>query len=240
MYKENPKTKGSGILCAIPQTGTCPNKCEDCFFQSGRSYLEPLQNNLPNMPEDILGYHVVRVNDGNDSNNDKDTVFCGTAGYLHKFYNTAIPNLDFDAPVVLTANPGKMTDSDFHKIDCPPDNLMFVRFRANTWNTELQRQCIRYYCQKEIPIVLTFMAYFNAVNKIPKAYEDDYVFRKRTLNSYYAITTKAWHAVMKMYEDNKWVYSCGKIEGEKGDTHCRFCGNCLREYFAALVKMNKE
>jgi len=50
-YKENPKTKGSGILCAIPQTGRCPMQCSDCFFQSGRSFLEPLDENLPNMPE---------------------------------------------------------------------------------------------------------------------------------------------------------------------------------------------
>jgi len=51
MYKENPKTKGSGIICCIPQTGICPQKCDDCFFQSGRSYLEPLVDNLPNMPD---------------------------------------------------------------------------------------------------------------------------------------------------------------------------------------------
>ncbi len=49
-YKENPKTKGSGIICCIPQTGLCLMKCKDCFFQSGRSYLEPLEENLPNMP----------------------------------------------------------------------------------------------------------------------------------------------------------------------------------------------
>ncbi len=36
-YKENPKTKGSGIICAIPQKGICPSKCPDCFFQSVRS-----------------------------------------------------------------------------------------------------------------------------------------------------------------------------------------------------------
>ncbi len=46
-YKENPKTKGSGIISCIPQKGVCPNKCEDCFFQSDRSYLEPLGENLP-------------------------------------------------------------------------------------------------------------------------------------------------------------------------------------------------
>jgi len=34
-YKENPKMVGSGMLACIPQTGRCPNNCEDCFFQSG-------------------------------------------------------------------------------------------------------------------------------------------------------------------------------------------------------------
>ena len=66
-YIENPKTKGSGIISCIPQKGICPNTCEDCFFQSGRSYLEPLDENLPNLPEEV-DYQIVRVNDGNDSN----------------------------------------------------------------------------------------------------------------------------------------------------------------------------
>ena len=106
-YIENPKTRGSGIVCVIPQTGHCPNECEDCFFQSGRSYLEPLDTNLPNMipPEDV-GDRIVRVNDGNDSNVNHSLVIESTKCYKHKFYNTAIPQLDFDAPVVLTVNPG--------------------------------------------------------------------------------------------------------------------------------------
>jgi len=74
-YIENPKTKGSGIICCIPQAGECPIHCDDCFFQSGRSYLEPLDVNLPNLPskEESQG-RVVRVNDGNDSNNDREAV----------------------------------------------------------------------------------------------------------------------------------------------------------------------
>jgi|GEM_PF-4975445 len=28
-YIENPKTKGSGIICCIPQTGVCPIGCPD-------------------------------------------------------------------------------------------------------------------------------------------------------------------------------------------------------------------
>lgn len=241
MKKENPKTKGSGIVCAIPQTGTCPNNCEDCFFQSGRSYLEPLEDNLPFIPEPT-DFQVVRINDGNDSNVDKPTVLMRTHQFPLKFYNTAILNLDFEAPVVLTVNPGKMTDIDFHKIQGrdAPKNLMFVRFRANTWNIELQKECIRYYSSRDVPIVLTFMAYFNSADRVPENHRKNYIFRKRTLNSYNAITTAAWREVMQQYEDNKWVHSCGKIEGELGDTHCRFCGNCLREYFATRERMNVD
>jgi len=240
MYRENPKTKGSGIVCAIPQTGLCPMKCKDCFFQSGRSYLEPLKDNLPNSPDNI-DFQIVRINDGNDSNNKYEQIVKPrTRQYTHKFYNTSIPILNFDSPVVLTVNPGGMTDIDFHKIKEPPKNLMFVRFRTNTWNVELQKECIEYYSTREVPIVLTFMAYFDDVSKIPQEHKVNYVFRKRTLNSYWAITTKAWHNIMDYYKNNKWVYSCGKIEGELGDTHCRFCGNCLREYFATKERLNAK
>lgn len=253
MYKENPKTKGSGILCAIPQTGICPNGCKDCFFQSGRSYLEPLKDNLPNMPDQPDNdsdkiWQVIRVNDGNDSNNNYEDVMADVTNYQHKFYNTAIPELGFDAPVVLTINPGTMTDTDYYRIDNPPENLMFVRFRCNTWNLILADEAVKFYSEREIPIVLTFMAYHDKdsilVSARPEVFMPpgipEYIERKRTLNSYWAITTAAWRKVMQRYEDNKWVYSCGRIEGELGDTHCRFCGNCLREYFATHVRMDGE
>lgn len=242
-YKENPKTKGSGIVCAIPQKGICPNKCDDCFFQSGRSYFEPLDKNLPNMPtRDDARNRIVRVNDGNDSNVDRETVIAATKDFKHKFYNTSIPeNLEaFDAPVVLTINPGKMTDIGFYRFHT--DNLMFVRLRANTWNKKLQQQAIQYYAEQQTPIVLTFMAYFEIAHKIPQDHRINYVFRKRTLNHYWAITTRAWREIMHTYEDTpyeKWVYSCGKLEGEAGTSACRHCGNCLREYYATLERMRK-
>ena len=238
MYKENPKTANSGIICAIPQTGPCPNECPDCFFQSGRSYLEPLADNLPNMPSAAQAYgRIVRVNDGNDSNVCRQKVINDTAIYRDRFFNTAIPrDLDsFPGPVVLTVNPGKMTDVDFHIIDPIPANLMFVRARVNTWNLGLIDKIINDYSQREIPIVLTFMAYFD--ESIPSDHKHFYTFRKRTLNEYWAITTRGWQAVMKWYATNKWVHSCGKIEGEMGDTHCRFCGNCTREFYVTREKM---
>jgi hypothetical protein len=237
MYKENPKTKGSGIITCIPQTGTCPNKCEDCFFQSGRSYLEPLEKNLPNMPVDFEN-RVVRVNDGNDSNVNPEKVIADTQKYPMRFYNTSIPeNLEKFSPfpVVLTINPGKMTDRAFHKLNPIPENLMFVRFRANVWNRALGLEAVKYYTKIPIPIIFTFVAYYT--EKVPKDYKDYYTYKKRTLNSYWAIKSEAWNMIMSRYKDNAYVYTCGK---NANTFACHRCGNCLREYFATMEYMKER
>ena len=236
-YIHNPKTKGSGIICCIPQEGNCPIECVDCFFQSGNSYLEPLDENLPNMPSlEEVGHRVVRVNDGNDSNNKKELVMEACRQYPLKFYNTSVPeNIElFDAPVVLTINPGKKTDRDVVLLKKIPNNLMFVRVRVNTWNLGLVDKAVDYYASRnKVPVILTFMAY----NSMSPEYRKDYVFRKRTLNSYWAITTKAWKEIMELNRHNIYVYSCGKIEGEKGETDCARCGNCIREFFVTKERM---
>lgn len=235
-YIENPKTKGSGIVACIPQTGICPNKCHDCFFQSGRSFLEPLDENLPNMPFDVEN-RVVRINDGNDSNHMIALVIRSTQQYQMKFYNTAIPkNFDkFDAPVVLTVNPSYMTDEKFYKLDPIPKNLMFVRIRTNMWNmNKVVVPAVEYYTEREVPVVLTFMAYYDHPEKIPEGFAGCYEFKKRTLNSYYVIKQFAWDMITDMFKDNKYVYTCGK----DANTHpCKFCGNCLREYFATMERI---
>lgn len=235
-YLENPKTKGSGIICAIPQTTRCPVNCKDCFFQSGRSYLEPIEDNLPNLPDPEWANrnrYVVRINDGNDSNSNREEVVKAADNYNDKFYNTSIPKdlEEFDAPVVLTLNPGKMTDEGIHILDQIPDNLMFVRVRTNTWNTQIVQGAIDYYTEREVPVILTFMAYHDDED-IPKDHRGNYIHRKRTSNSYYAITSAAWKQIMDKYTFNYRVYSCGRVEGERGKTACRICGNCLREYFS--------
>lgn len=242
-YLENPKTQGSGIMCIIPQTSRCPNECIDCFFQSGRSYLEPLKDNLPNLPTADMN-HVYRVNDGHDSiflNDVQMDHLCNT--YHHLFYNTSatpkqLAEKDYfeNVPFVWTVNPKDYSDSDFYKLDPIPKNLMFVRVRVNTWNLALVDRIVDYYSILGVPIVLTFMAYFNNISDTLKD-NPSYIYRKRTLNSYYAITTEAWRTIMKRYENNRWVHSCGKIEGEDGDTHCRFCGNCIREYYATITRI---
>jgi len=244
-YIENPKTKGSGIICCIPQKGHCPLGCEDCFYNTGRSYLEPLDENTPNMPPLSEAYwKVVRVNDGGDSSVERHFVMDCVRRYPQRFYNTSIHDYihEFDAPVVLTVNPGSLTDEDFYMVWSW--NLMFVRARVNTWNLNLIDRIVEHYTiesANKIPVVLTFMAYFRQFSPpCPHMYHSDYVFRKRTLNSYWAITTEAWRRVMKRYKNNKWVHSCGKIEGELGETKCKFCGNCLREYYATMERMKSD
>lgn len=242
-YIENPKTKGSGIYACIPQAGRCPNECEDCFFQSDeRSYLAPLTDNLPNMPDASFinenGY-VIRVNDGNDSNVNRARVIGWTHVYNHRFFNTAIPkDLEgFPGPVVLTVNPGRQTNTVPHMLSVIPKNLMFLRIRTNTWNRSVVDAAVDYYTDLRVPCVLTFMAY-HSEDSIPPEHKEDYVYRKRTLNEYWAISTLAWRVIMKRYEDNPFVYSCG-TEGERGNTKCERCGNCLREYFATKVRLQE-
>src|SRR3989344_96569 len=194
-YIENPKTRGSGILCCIPQTGVCPINCPDCFFQSGRSFLEPLTENLPNMPEvKLAAGYVVRANDGNDSNNQRQLVMAAVQQYPERFYNTSIPwDLEkFDAPVVLTLNPGLKTDELVVLLDPIPKNLMFVRVRVNTWNLELVDQAVSHYSAASIPIVLTFMAYYT-------------------------------ESILARYEGNPLVYSCGKDANTFACSRCGNC-----------------
>jgi hypothetical protein len=178
--------------------------------------------------------------------------------YPRVFYNTAIPKTleMFNAPITLTLNPGKMTDGGWHRIDTIPKNLMMVRIRTNTWNLDIVDKAVDYYTKNEIPVILTFMAYYDeksipegsgpiaymqtnetgVYSRAHRYHRDHYINRKRTLNNYFAISTAAWRKVMERYQDNPLVYSCGK-EGEKGKTGCKYCGNCLREYFATMERM---
>ena len=241
-YIENPKTKGSGIICAIPQEGLCPQKCPDCFFQSGRSYLEPLEENLPNVPsvEEAKGM-VIRMNDGNDSNVKRDVVEKCAEQFEDAFFNTSFPAriADYPGPVVLTLNPSGMTDDGFHVIDPVPPNLMYVRVRVNTWNVRsVLEPAVRYYTEGDnpwgkVPVVMTYMAYYG--EGLREDHKRFYEFKKRTLNSYWVLTDHARKGIEKMFEDNPYVHSCG----HKGTHSCSQCGNCLREYFATKVRLNK-
>ncbi len=235
MFKWNPKLKGSGLINCIPQTGLCPNKCEDCFFQAGRSFLEPLEENLPCIPDPAeCTKRVVRMNDGNDSNVNRNLVEKVSGQFEHYFFNTAIPhNLDrFSGPVVLTVNPGPKTDIEFFQVHPIPDNLMFIRIRANTWNVErVIVPAVQYYTVRGVAVILTFMAYYNFT--LPPEHQDNYEWKKRTINSYWVLKKCKQDEILELFSDNFLVYSCGY----KGSHPCFLCGNCLREYFATKERL---
>jgi hypothetical protein len=235
-YIENPKTKGSGIIAGIPQTGECPNGCADCFFQSGRSYLHPLEDHLPNMPTlEMAKGRVVRINDGNDSNNKREYVEMMSNKYEDKFFNTAIPtDLDkFSAPVVLTVNPGEMTDYSWYRVS-NFNNLMFVRFRTNMWNLDILDEVIHFYANENynVPVVLTFMAYYTET--VPEEFKKYYEWKKRTLNSYWCLKQEEINKLVIKYLDNPLVGFCGRVHA------CKDCGNCLKYYYAAKERCRKS
>lgn len=243
-YIENPKTKGSGILCAIPQNyKRCTRECSECFFQNGRSYLEPLAENLPNIPftEDIYNY-VIRVNDGLDSSDSVDEVIERTKHWPRKFYNTSSPHeinkLSEHGPIVLTLNPGDYIDKEFWK---PDENIykvfMFVRFLANPVNSWLLARAVDEWCNGyNIPLVITFMRYYNKDNAQFQYFDSYYNKKEHILNPSWSLNQDGWDMIYGPYRDNPLVSTCGFSASEH---LCKRCGVCLREYNRFISANNR-
>lgn len=236
-YIPNPKMKNSGLVDCIPQTGRCPMECDDCFFQSGRSYLEPLEGNLPNIPnsKDAVGRVVAMNRGGHDSNTQRDHVEGITSLYEHYFFNTAhaVDLEKYPGPVVLTVNLGPMTDSGFIKLNEEiPRNLMFVRVRTNAWNLwSVSQHAVNWYTDRKVRVVLTFMAYCKDI--IPDGFESMYTWEKRTINSYWVLLQSELIKIENAFRYNSLVYTCSY----KNTHNCSSCGNCIREYFRVKEEM---
>lgn len=222
MYKPNPKLEGSNIIACVPQDGFCPIRCPDCFFNRPGNYLgDSPKANIP--PLSLAAGKIVRINDVNDSNNDRETVMNVALRYKDKFFNTSIPrDLEgFRCPVVLTANPGRWTDKIYHQLDPIPDNLMFVRARVNTWNLDLVDRIVDYYTDLGVPVVLTFMAYYET--PIPESHRSFYQYKKRTLNEYWCVRDEMWWALANRYIKNLNVITCGSHPRNHKCGDCRVC-----------------
>lgn len=176
------------------------------------------------------------MNDGNDSNNNRLLVEAVASGYGHAFFNTSFPvDLNkFSRPVVVTVNPGILTDVDFHRINPIPPNLMFVRVRTNTWNPEVLTLAVNYYTKRNVRVVVTFMAYYNET--IPEGEKDFYTYQKRVTNSYWVLNRDMQEDILSVFKDNPLVYECGY----KGTHACSSCGNCLREYYRVIEEMKNN
>jgi hypothetical protein len=203
-----------------------------------------LPNNIPDNA--IKPWTIVRLNDGNDSHVEKSKVINEYVRFPRAFFNTSYNDYGFPGPVVITINPGEMTDKDWHEVkegadsgEGPVPNLMFVRFRTNTWNLGIADRAISWYSQRHVPIVLTFMAYTDK-NDIPEKHRKNYTYSQRTTNKYWTIKPATWEKVMNKYRFNPNVYSCGRYACIKycDDTNgCSKCGNCAREYMATMERL---
>lgn len=237
-YIENPKTKGSGIYCAIPQEyQKCTRNCSDCFFQNGRSYLEPLAENLPNIPpKEIIDNFVIRVNDGLDSGQDIEQVIEVTQNWPNKFYNTSWFNefvyrkLYEHGPIVLTINPGSMIDKEvWVPITSFKRFFMAVRFLANMWNQEGLKKAVEYWTSQDVPVIITFMRYYSRPSGLD-IHGLYYNYKKHILNPSWAINWSGWEEIVTPYWNNPLVFTCGAGPDKP---LCKDCGVCLQLYWRA-------
>jgi len=238
-YRNNPRNEGSGVFTAVPHRSRCPFKCEGCAFNEGRSYLEPLEETLPNVPEPReMRYRVVCINDWHDSSNSHLEIVQGMRGYPLRFFNTIVPYFlhEFDAPVVLTLNAREDTDTKFWQLEEIPANLMFVRFRVNTWNIKLLWQAVDYYTgTRRVPLILDWVEY-PKVSAIPTGYRKYYKADQHDGRRIWRVWFEEWRRVADLFTDDILVYTCGRGP-RRQDRLCRNCGNCLREYFATRERM---
>ncbi len=235
-YFYNPKlSKGTKIIDCTPQAGKCPlaksHDCGiDCYFQDGW-YVPKYASNIPK--KELTKGKIVRFNSGNDSNNQRDLVIKVSEQFDDFFFNTSIPKFDFPGPVVFTCNSEQT--NEMAVIVKAPVNLMFVRFRINTWNLKLAESAIAAYERQKVPIILTFMRYKNG-ERIPKEYLNDYEKKKNVTNPYFMIKKQKRQEVLDSFIKRFYgVLQCGTYES----AYCKDCGNCERFYYITLKKSRR-
>ena len=256
MAKRNPKLEGTPIFDCIPQKGSCPIGCSQCFFNRPGAYYIPLDQ-LPLVPTpEEVGDGIVRMNCGNDSNNQRDLVIEAAKEYQRFFFNTSIPRYDFPGPVVLTANPKEEDWDHYAQPDyreggdsegfggawhTPALNLMFVRLRTSATNLPFIDKAVYRWTEAKVPVVITFMAYYDHVPTVLEQVATAvggpcYEWKVRHINSYHCPTKAFMRYVMSHYRDNRLVSMCGSIQS----SYCRACRNCETHYLQAMKRLRGE
>lgn len=228
-YVQNPKLAGTNIIDCIPQTGECPIRCPECFYNGGRFFRTLNEPWMPSLEE--VGDKIVRVNSGHDSNIERDLVLAATLQYPRKFYNTAVPRFDFPAPVVFTCNGGRNSRLKLAKVT---PNLMFVRVRVDSWDMETVEKALDHYWKKHgIPVVLTLMRFYNG-DLIPESAKGDYVWRKNLLNKYYCLTPEAVLKIMERFKGTG-----ARMCGTPVSSNCIDCRTSEFLYWEAMRRLGK-
>lgn len=231
MTTRNPKQVGSNVYDCKPQVGKCPLNCNQCFYNRPDAFYVDIDK--PHMPTvEEVGNGIMRVNCGHDSNIERQKVIKETEIYKHRFFNTSIPKFDFPAPVVYTANPKEGLPAKL--LRDPPPNLMFVRLRVSATNLRHVYYATGHYAERGVPVVLTFMAYYDKEPKTKTKYE----WKKRHINSYWCAKREF---IQYVVETAKW--DCGRLVslcGGLDSQWCRNCRNCETYYWQTIKHMNES
>lgn len=243
----NPKQEGTPFFDCIPQTGPCPVGCNQCFYNRPGAYYVPIDKpHVPTVEE--VGDGIVRMNCGHDSNIQREKVIAQARQYPRFFFNTSLPRYDFPGPVVLTANPKEEEKSacalpNWHGNEwyCPAPNLMFVRLRTSSTNLDLIDAAVAAWTAAKVPVVLTFMAYYDHEPRVPfhvreAVKEACYGWKVRHINSYWCPTKPFMRWVMQRYRGNRLVSMCSSIDSG----YCRNCRNCETHYLQAMKRLRGE
>lgn len=221
--KRNPKQDGTNIFNCIPQSGKCLIGCNQCFFNRENAFYTETPA-FPTLEE--VGNGIVKINDGNDSNLDREYVIQSTEKYAKRFFNTSIPNFDFPAPVVFTANRREELWATSPPFPVPP-NLMFVRLRVSSTNLNRIDRAVKEWTGANVPVVLTFMAYYDN----PPANVELYEWKIRHVNEYWCPKPSFIQSVRNHYINNRLVSIC--------ESYCKTCLNC-ETYYIQTAKRMKE
>lgn len=241
----NPKQEGTPFFDCIPQIGPCPIGCNQCFYNRPGAYYVPIDKpHVPTVEE--VGDGIVRMNCGNDSNNQRELVIQTAKQYKRVFFNTSVARYDFPDPVVLTANPREEDEKAYHWPEwhagewiSPAGNLMFVRLRTSATNLDLVDRVAAAWTAAQVPVVITYMAYYDHEPAVPADLGfrgQCYEWRVRHINSYWCATKDFMRWVMRHYYGNRLVSMCGSFDSG----YCRACRNCETHYLQTMKRLRGE
>lgn len=238
--KRNPKQEGTSLWDCIPQTGDCPMNCNQCFYNRPGAFYHDKSKPLIPKPSTV-GDGIVRVNCGHDSNVQRELVIRTAQKYKHYFFNTSILPTEFPGPVVLTANRSEEQPA-MRPFGLQVHNIMFVRLRVSVSNITLLSAAIYEWNKCRVPVVLTFMNYYESeamqktIDKrdwrIP---EPSFEARKHILNTYWCMTKKTKRHIMLELGvgRNSMLTTCGTINSP----YCRDCRNCESFYWQTRKRL---